>query len=61
MQIREANMKDSEGIKNLHLQAFDNSEAESIGTGVVNRPLRMLLTGAVLVPTGFLMAGLRIE
>ena len=30
MQIREANLNDSEGIKNLHLQAFDISEAEQV-------------------------------
>jgi putative acetyltransferase len=36
MQIREANMKDSEGIKNLHLQAFDNSEAELVSDFAVN-------------------------
>jgi len=36
MQIRETNMKDSEGIKNLHLQAFDNSEAELVSDFAVN-------------------------
>jgi len=36
MQIREANMKDSEGIKSLHLQAFDNSEAEMVSDFAVN-------------------------
>ena len=30
MKIREANVNDSEGIKNIHLQAFDNSEAEQV-------------------------------
>jgi len=30
MKIREANVNDSEDIKNLHLQAFDNSEAEQV-------------------------------
>ena len=29
-------MKDSEGIKNLHLQAFDNSEAELVSGFAVN-------------------------
>ena len=29
-------MKDSEGIKNLHLQAFDNSEAELVSDFAVN-------------------------
>jgi len=36
MQIREANMKDSEGIKNIHLQAFDDSEAELVSNLAVN-------------------------
>jgi len=36
MQIREANMEDSEGIKNLHLQAFDNSEAKLVSDIAVN-------------------------
>ena len=36
MQIREANRKDSEGIKNLHLQTFDNSEAELVSDVAVN-------------------------
>ncbi len=36
MQIRQANMKDSEGIKNLHLQAFDLSEAELVSDLAVN-------------------------
>jgi putative acetyltransferase len=36
MQIREANMKDSEGIKNLHLQAFDNSEDKLVSDFAVN-------------------------
>ncbi|WP_036489445.1 GNAT family N-acetyltransferase [Myxosarcina sp. GI1] len=36
MQIREANIKDSEGIKNLYLQAFDNSEAELVSDVAVN-------------------------
>jgi putative acetyltransferase len=30
MKIREANVNDSEAIKNLHLQAFDSSEAEQV-------------------------------
>ena len=30
MQIQEANIKDVEGITNLYLQAFDNSEAELV-------------------------------
>ena len=30
MKIREANVNDSEGVKNIHLQAFDNSEAEQV-------------------------------
>ncbi len=36
MKIREANINDSEGIKNLHLQAFDNSEAELVSDLAVN-------------------------
>jgi len=36
MKIREANLKDSEGIKNLHLQAFDKSEAELVAELAVN-------------------------
>lgn len=36
MQIREATIEDSEGIKNLHLQAFDNSEAEMVSDLAVN-------------------------
>jgi len=36
MQIREANLKDSEGIKNLHIQAFDNSEADLVSDLAVN-------------------------
>lgn len=36
MQIREANIKDSEGIKKLHLQAFENSEAELVSDFAVN-------------------------
>ncbi len=36
MKIREANIKDSEGIKNLYLQAFDNSEAELVSDVAVN-------------------------
>ncbi|BCG62552.1 MAG: putative acetyltransferase [Methyloprofundus sp.] len=36
MQIRAANIKDSEAIKNLHLQAFDSSEAEMVSDLAVN-------------------------
>ncbi|ELS00752.1 putative acetyltransferase [Xenococcus sp. PCC 7305] len=36
MQIREANIKDSEGIKSLHLQAFDDSEAKLVSDLAVN-------------------------
>ena len=36
MQIREANMNDSEGIKALRLQAFDISEAELVSDFAVN-------------------------
>ncbi|MEO0686418.1 MAG: GNAT family N-acetyltransferase, partial [Cyanobacteria bacterium J06649_11] len=36
MQIREANIKDSEGIKNLYFQAFDNLEAELVSNFAVN-------------------------
>ena len=36
MQIREANIKDSESIKKLHLAAFDNSEAKLIADFAVN-------------------------
>lgn len=36
MKIREANIKDSEGIKNLHLQAFDSSEAELVSDLAIN-------------------------
>jgi predicted N-acetyltransferase YhbS len=36
MQIREANIKDAGGIKQLHLEAFDNSEAELISHFAVN-------------------------
>ena len=36
MQIREANIKDADGIKKLHLEAFDNSEAELISDFSVN-------------------------
>ena len=36
MQVREANVKDAEGIKNLHLQAFGNSEAELVSALAVN-------------------------
>ncbi|NJN09808.1 MAG: N-acetyltransferase [Richelia sp. SL_2_1] len=36
MQIREANIKDSEAIKNLYLQAFDNLEAELVSDFAVN-------------------------
>ncbi len=39
MQIREANIKDSEGIKNLYLQAFDNSDAELVSDFAVNLSL----------------------
>jgi hypothetical protein len=43
------------------LPVIESSAAVSIGAGVVNKPLRMLLAGTVLLPTGFLAAGLRIE
>ena len=36
MQIREAKIKDSEGIKNLYFQAFDNLEAELVSNFAVN-------------------------
>lgn len=36
MQIREANIKDAEGIKSLYLQAFDNSESELVSNFAVN-------------------------
>lgn len=36
MQIREANINDSEGIKNLHLQAFDSSEAKLVSDTAVS-------------------------
>jgi putative acetyltransferase len=36
MHIRAANIKDSEGIKKLYLQAFDNSEAEVVSDVAVN-------------------------
>jgi putative acetyltransferase len=36
MKIRSANLKDSEGIKNLYLQAFDNSEAELVSDFAIN-------------------------
>ena len=36
MQIREANIKDSDGIKTIYLEAFDNSEAELISDLAVN-------------------------
>ena len=36
MKIREANIEDSEDIKNLHLQAFDSSEAELVSDLAVN-------------------------
>ncbi|MEB3218218.1 MAG: N-acetyltransferase [Nostocales cyanobacterium 94392] len=36
MQIRDAKIKDSEGIKNLYLQAFDNLEAELVSDFAVN-------------------------
>lgn len=36
MEIREANIKDSDGIKNVHLQAFDNLEAELVADLAVN-------------------------
>ncbi|MEM6611889.1 MAG: N-acetyltransferase [Cyanobacteria bacterium P01_C01_bin.72] len=36
MQIREAHIKDVEGIKNLYLQAFDNSEAELVSNLAIN-------------------------
>jgi putative acetyltransferase len=36
MHIRAANIRDSEGIKKLYLQAFDNSEAEVVSDVAVN-------------------------
>jgi len=36
MQIREATIDDAENIKNVHLQAFDNSEAQVISDFAVN-------------------------
>ena len=36
MQIREANIKDVEGIKSLYLQAFENSEAEIVSNLAIN-------------------------
>lgn len=36
MQIREANIKDSGGIRRLHFEAFNNSEAELISDLAVN-------------------------
>jgi len=36
MQIREATIDDAENIKNVHLQAFDNSEAQVISDIAVN-------------------------
>lgn len=36
MQIREANIKDSDDIRRVHLEAFKNSEAESISDVAVN-------------------------
>ena len=36
MQIREATIDDAENIKNVHLQAFDNSEAQMVSDFAVN-------------------------
>jgi len=36
MQIREATLSDSESIRNVHLQAFDKSEAQIISDLAVN-------------------------
>ena len=36
MQIRQAKIEDSEDVKNLYLQAFDNLEAESVSNFAVN-------------------------
>lgn len=36
MKIRETNINDSEGIKRLHLQAFDKSEAKQVSDLAVN-------------------------
>ena len=36
MEIREANIKDCEDIKNIHLQAFDGSEAELVSNVALN-------------------------
>ena len=36
MQIREANIKHSDGIKKLHLEAFKNSEAELLSDLAIN-------------------------
>lgn len=36
MQIREATIDDAESIKNVHLQAFDNSEAQRVSDLAVN-------------------------
>ena len=36
MQIREANVKDSNGIKKLHFEAFKNSEAELVSDLAIN-------------------------
>ena len=36
MQIREANISDAENIKNVHLQAFDSSEAQMVSDFAVN-------------------------
>ena len=36
MQIREATIDDAENIKNVHLQAFDNSEAQMVSDLAVN-------------------------
>ena len=36
MQIREATINDTEAVKNIHLHAFDNSEAETVANLAVN-------------------------
>ena len=36
MQIREATIDDAENIKNVHLQAFDNPEAQMISDLAIN-------------------------
>lgn len=36
MQIREANLSDSESIRNIHLQAFDKSEAQMVSDFAIN-------------------------